>query len=52
MRPLGSKRREVNRTMPFSGLDEKRQTRRSAEVNEGPKLGSDKLALSGGKWVS
>ena len=34
--------------MPFSRLDEKRQTRRAAEVNDGPELESDKVALNGG----
>jgi len=35
----------------FSQLDEIRQPRRSASVNQGPELGSGKLALNGGKWV-
>lgn len=37
--------------MPFSRLDEKRQTRRSAEVKQGPELGNGKMAPNGGKWV-
>ena len=37
--------------MSSSQLNEMRQPRRSASVNQGPELGSGKLAPNGGKWV-